>query len=219
MVIKCCLTTISIISLYSLFFFMDNPADLKVYSILTSLEVQTNSENQQINQQNESVIGPLNSANNSSTTINQIPLSNSNMDNLSNRYQSGVAYTGSSSYKSNDVSQSNEFNTNKINNEKTNNIPANLEIPANWGSPGIPSYKPEKVNINKGDKLLVTNKDINYHTVTNTGSALTELGKLFDSSLISAQDIKIVDTSKLKPGEYPFSCRLHPSMKGTLIVR
>ena len=89
----------------------------------------------------------------------------------------------------------------------------------NWGSPCISWDKPEKVNINKGDKRSVTNKNTIIRTVTNTGSALTELGKLFDNSLISAQDIKIVDTSKLKPGEYPFSCRLHPSMKGTLIVR
>jgi plastocyanin len=242
MLIKYFLTTVFIISSFSLFASMGSHVDLKVYSSFSFSKVEKKSENQQINQQDESSNSPLNPSPASNATIennsspasnatienNSSPASNAtiennsspalNIDNLSYNYQKGMPYTGRSSYNSSHMFQPNESNTGNTDNEKTNKIPTNLAIPSNWGSPGIPSYEPEKTSIKKGEKLSVKNKDINDHTVTSNNDEPKEIGKLFDSGLISSQDIKIVDTSKLEPGEYPFTCILHPSMEGTLIV-
>jgi plastocyanin len=98
---------------------------------------------------------------------------------------------------------------------------SSVVIPENAGLLGNPSYYPQIVKINQGDKLLVINHDKTYHTVTsisNENLNNPQIGILFDSGTISPQKDVIADTSKLKYGDYQFECSIHPFMKGTLIV-
>jgi plastocyanin len=97
-----------------------------------------------------------------------------------------------------------------------------LVIPQNAAFIGNPSYLPGIIKINQGDKLVVINKDNNYHTVTSMSKESADnpqLGRFFDTGVINPQNMIAIDTSKLRLGDYPFECSIHPFMKGTLIVK
>ncbi|MGN6628901.1 MAG: cupredoxin domain-containing protein [Candidatus Nitrosocosmicus sp.] len=97
-----------------------------------------------------------------------------------------------------------------------------IVIPKNAAFIGNPSYLPEIIKINQGDKLVVVNKDNNYHTVTSMNKESADnpqLGRYFDTGVIYPQNMIAIDTTKLRLGEYPFECSIHPFMKGTLIVK
>lgn len=64
--------------------------------------------------------------------------------------------------------------------------------------------------MHRGDRIVWTNKDPFPHTVT----ADT---KLFDSHSI-APGASWSYVAK-RPGEYAYSCTLHPTMKGKIIVK
>jgi len=85
---------------------------------------------------------------------------------------------------------------------------------------GNPAYDPSAVKVKKGSVIQVTNKDSVPHTVTNgKGAGDSNVGKLFDTSIINAGESAKIDTSKLGVGqEYPFHCTVHPYMTGTLKV-
>jgi plastocyanin len=97
-----------------------------------------------------------------------------------------------------------------------------IVIPQNAAFIGNPSYLPGIIKINQGDKLVVINKDNNYHTVTSMSKESADnpqLGRFFDTGVIYPQNMIAIDTTKLRLGEYPFECSIHPFMKGTLIVK
>ena len=69
-------------------------------------------------------------------------------------------------------------------------------------------YEPETLTAKRGDTIVWVNKDPFPHTVTAEGA--------FDSHEIAAG--KAWRYTARKPGQYPYVCTLHPTMKGTLKV-
>jgi plastocyanin len=69
------------------------------------------------------------------------------------------------------------------------------------------AYNPPSVQISTGDTVKWTNMDSTAHTVT---------GSIFKSGNINkGQSYQFQFT---KPGTYSYTCSIHPTMKGTVIV-
>ena len=71
-------------------------------------------------------------------------------------------------------------------------------------------FVPERVEVAAGDTIVWTNKDIVPHTVT-AADAKVESGELQ-----TGKSFKLVAR---KPGEIGYLCRLHPVMKGVVVVK
>ena len=71
-------------------------------------------------------------------------------------------------------------------------------------------FTPERLEVKPGDVVVWTNKDFFPHTATADGKA-------FDSGSIDSQQ-QWQYVAK-KPGEYAYSCTLHPTMKAKLVVQ
>ena len=71
-------------------------------------------------------------------------------------------------------------------------------------------YSPQELTVHRGDRVVWVNKDLFPHTVTADAKA-------FDSRSIAAN----ASWGHLfsKPGEYPYSCIFHPTMKGKITVQ
>lgn len=70
-------------------------------------------------------------------------------------------------------------------------------------------FKPATLTIKPGDSVTWVNKDIVEHTATAEGK--------FDSKLIApSKSWKQVFKAK---GSFDYTCKYHPTMKGTLLVR
>lgn len=72
-------------------------------------------------------------------------------------------------------------------------------------------YEPETVTVNVGDVIEWKNKDVYQHTVTSVGdetlrSGIINMGKAWRYRAV-------------KKGTFKYYCKLHPNMRGTLIVR
>ena len=84
---------------------------------------------------------------------------------------------------------------------------------------GNPAYDPDELKVKKGDTILVDNKDLMPHTVTNgEGASDANSGKLFDTSIINGGEFKVIETANVDAGSHPFYCTVHPYMTGTLVV-
>lgn len=69
------------------------------------------------------------------------------------------------------------------------------------------SFNPESVTVSTGDTVRWTNMDSASHTVS---------GPTFESGILKNGDsFEFLFTD---PGVYDYSCSIHPSMKGTVIV-
>jgi plastocyanin len=71
-------------------------------------------------------------------------------------------------------------------------------------------FAPERLEVAAGDTVVWTNKDLVPHTVTASG-ARVESGELAPN-----KSWRFVAKKK---GEMPYICRLHPVMKGVLVVK
>ncbi len=71
-------------------------------------------------------------------------------------------------------------------------------------------FVPEQLQVAAGDTITWTNRDIVPHTVTSTVS------KVESGDLQSGKSWKF--TAKTK-GEMPYVCRLHPGMKGVVVIK
>jgi len=71
-------------------------------------------------------------------------------------------------------------------------------------------FVPERLEVAAGDTIVWTNKDIFPHTVT-AGQNKVESGELK-----TGKSFKLVAR---KPGEIDYICRLHPVMKGVVVVK
>ena len=71
-------------------------------------------------------------------------------------------------------------------------------------------FVPERVEVAAGDTIVWTNKDFVPHTVT------AQAAKLESGELAEGKSFRFVAKKK---GEMPYICRLHPVMKGTVIVK
>ncbi|MGH8861395.1 MAG: multicopper oxidase domain-containing protein [Jatrophihabitantaceae bacterium] len=75
-------------------------------------------------------------------------------------------------------------------------------------------FSPRTITINRGQTLTVVNRDGLRHSVTSSAQT-----PLFDRTLSPGTRIQIPATARLAPGRYPFHCKFHSSMRGTLVVR
>jgi plastocyanin len=86
---------------------------------------------------------------------------------------------------------------------------------------GNESYKPNPINITKGDTITWINNDIVIHTVTSGSANSKNIGKIFDSGLIRPGDTfnftvsneKINNTSIID-----YFCEVHPSMVAKIYI-
>lgn len=72
-------------------------------------------------------------------------------------------------------------------------------------------YEPETVTVNVGDIIEWKNKDVYQHTVTSVGD------KTLRSGIIGMG--KSWRYRAVEKGTFKYYCKLHPNMRGTLIVR
>lgn len=71
------------------------------------------------------------------------------------------------------------------------------------------AYSPSQITVAAGQSVRFTNNDDVQHTVTDQNGA-------FDSGLLDTK--KSWSYKSDKPGTYAYYCRVHPSMKGTVVV-
>ena len=71
-------------------------------------------------------------------------------------------------------------------------------------------FVPERIEVAAGDTIVWSNKDFVPHTVT-AAAAKVESGELAEG-----KTFRFVAKRK---GEMPYTCRLHPVMRGTVIVK
>ncbi|WP_327292259.1 cupredoxin domain-containing protein [Streptomyces sp. NBC_01198] len=73
------------------------------------------------------------------------------------------------------------------------------------------AFDPATLTVKPGTVVTVTNSDSTPHTVTASGA------KAFDTGDIAAGRT-VTFTVPAKAGTYPYTCTIHPFMKGTLTV-
>jgi len=73
------------------------------------------------------------------------------------------------------------------------------------------AFNPASLTVAPGAKITVTNQDSASHTLTSSS------GGGFDTGTLATGKSATI-TAPVQPGSYPFVCRIHPSMKGTLVV-
>jgi len=71
-------------------------------------------------------------------------------------------------------------------------------------------FSPKQLTVRRGDRIVWVNKDLFPHTATADGHA-------FDSRSIAPNASWTYVAGK--PGEYPYGCTFHPTMKATLTVQ
>jgi len=69
---------------------------------------------------------------------------------------------------------------------------------------------PQRLEVAAGDTVVWTNKDVVPHTVTATQA------KVESGEIAPGKGWRFVAKKK---GEMPYVCRIHPTMKGVLIVK
>ncbi|MFD8939578.1 cupredoxin domain-containing protein [Streptomyces sp. NPDC059578] len=74
------------------------------------------------------------------------------------------------------------------------------------------AFVPAEPEVAPGAEVTVVNEDSVAHTLTATGSASFDTGDI-------AAGATATFTAPDKAGRYPYTCTIHPSMKGTLVVR
>ena len=72
------------------------------------------------------------------------------------------------------------------------------------------AFKPAALTIKPGDSVLWVNKDIVSHTATSTAPKVFESG-----TLDTGKSWKMTFKTK---GDFPYTCRFHPTMKADLNV-
>lgn len=69
----------------------------------------------------------------------------------------------------------------------------------------------QPLTVAPGTEINIVNKDTVEHSVT------SETAGVFDVEVDGGESKTL--TAPTQPGEYPFHCKYHPMMKGTLIVK
>ncbi|MEV0405044.1 plastocyanin/azurin family copper-binding protein [Actinoallomurus sp. NPDC050550] len=88
--------------------------------------------------------------------------------------------------------------------------PRGAPVAANAVSIKSFAFGPASVSVKVGTTVTWTNQDEEPHTVTADGGAFRS------STLASGKTFRFTFT---KPGSYPYSCTIHPFMRGTVVVR
>jgi plastocyanin len=90
------------------------------------------------------------------------------------------------------------------------------------GTLGDKGFSPNPINVKVGDTVTWTNSDNMEHTVTSgTGPSDRSNGKQFDSGLSGPTVLiagKTFSQQFTKVGEFPYFCRIHPTLVGKVVV-
>lgn len=89
-----------------------------------------------------------------------------------------------------------------------------ITILENSSQQGNPDYDPDVATVQQGYTVEWTNKDSTVHTVTSA----EDFGDTFNSDSIAAGGTYRLDTSKINPGTYEYTCAFHPWMQATLKI-
>jgi plastocyanin len=73
-------------------------------------------------------------------------------------------------------------------------------------------FQPETLSIRKGDEVVWENHDLVPHTVT---GASKDPASLESGTILAGKRYR---RRFRRPGEFPYVCRFHPTMKGSLSV-
>jgi nitrite reductase (NO-forming) len=120
-----------------------------------------------------------------------------------------------------------ESNHHEMTNEKANlqehtfNITKTngVDIVKGAATLGNKSYSPNILTIKPGNTVTWTNMDDNMHTVTSGKPNTVNAGELFDSGLTALiMPSKSFSHKFMHPGEFPYFCRVHPTMTGEVRV-
>ena len=71
-------------------------------------------------------------------------------------------------------------------------------------------FNPERLEVAAGDTVIWTNQDVVPHTVT------ASRAKIESGEIAPGKSWRFVAKKK---GEMPYICRIHPTMKATLVVK
>ncbi|GAA4622867.1 cupredoxin family copper-binding protein [Actinoallomurus vinaceus] len=88
--------------------------------------------------------------------------------------------------------------------------PRGAPVAANTVSIKSFAFTPASASVKVGTTVTWTNKDEEPHTVTADG------GSFRSAPLTAGKTFRYTFT---KPGSYPYSCTIHPFMRGTVVVR
>jgi plastocyanin len=95
---------------------------------------------------------------------------------------------------------------------------ASVSIVKGASSPSIAKpYEPSPLKVKSGTSVTWTNNDSTLHTVTSGLPEQGALGTLFDSNVIAPG--KTFTYAFNKAGTFDYSCTLHPTMRGQVIVK
>jgi FtsP/CotA-like multicopper oxidase with cupredoxin domain len=93
--------------------------------------------------------------------------------------------------------------------------PPTIIIPLNAMTRG---YVTKSLTIKRGSAVRVVNRDNRAHTVTSVKTDAHGTA-LFTVYVLAHRTVALAGVPRLAAGRYPFYCRLHPSMRGVLIVK
>lgn len=98
---------------------------------------------------------------------------------------------------------------------------SNVSIVSGAATLADKAFSPNPMNVKVGDTVTWTNDDSQAHTVTSGISTDPDKGKLFDSSPNFNPLVEPKQTFQHKfttAGDFPYSCQLHPTMIGKVVV-
>ena len=81
---------------------------------------------------------------------------------------------------------------------------------------GSPYYVPASVTVTAGAAIRWDNPTPTHHTVTHDGCFQEDTRCAFDSGPVDPDGSYTIPS--LPPGRYPYQCRIHPIMRGLIIV-
>ena len=84
-------------------------------------------------------------------------------------------------------------------------------------TPGVLDFSPKQVHLGGGGTLTLVNLDTFDHTVTSVATGV-DGAPLFDVRVPGGTSAAITGAEALAEGSYPFYCKLHPQMRGLLVV-
>jgi len=89
-----------------------------------------------------------------------------------------------------------------------------ISILAGSAEQGNPDYDPDTATISQGFVIEWTNNDEVMHTVTSS----LDFGETFDSSILNAGEIFLLDSNELDIGAYEYMCVVHPWMVASIVI-
>jgi len=81
---------------------------------------------------------------------------------------------------------------------------------------GSPYFVPKLATVSSGEPIRWENPTPTEHTITHMGCLEDGQTCAFDSGIVLPNDTFTIPG--LAPGQYPYICRVHPIMRGTITV-